>query len=66
VNAALKVGDDVSHTDLDIDDVCSLIEAVVVMAVVVMAVVGGGVDAERGGGGWNIIWTGPTFVPVIH
>jgi hypothetical protein len=61
VNAALKVGDDVSHTDLDIDDVCSLIEAVVVMAVV-----GGGVDAERGGGGWNIIWTGPTFVPVIH
>ncbi len=62
LTAVFEVGDDVSYTELHIDDACRLMEAVMVMLLI-----GGDVDVEKRR--WRIKYhqcTGPTKVPAIH
>ena len=62
LTAVFEVDDDVSYTELHIDDACRLIKAVVVMLLI-----GGGVDVEKRR--WRIKYyqyIGSTKVLTIH
>ncbi len=62
LTAVFEVDDNVSYTELHIDDACRLIKAMIVILLI-----GGGVDVEKRR--WRIKYyqcTGPTKVPTIH
>ncbi len=62
LTAVFEIDDDVSYTELHIDDACRLMEAIMVMLLI-----DGGVDVEKRR--WRIKYyqcTKPTKVPTIH